>query len=706
MVLENKNVITAIRKQITGGMNRRQSEVKTAAVKRNTEEVRGDKGVDGKQGNEAPDHGGTLSHVHSSAELIQLEKQSTMNKMAARKRQVSECASLLAAPLQAQGKPPGCLKWRHWLPSVVRIPCLVLCLYFFVCSLEFLSTSFRLLAGRTAGSIFQNNELLTNPVVGLMIGVMFTVLVQSSSTCTSVIVSMVASGILDVKYAIPMIMGANIGTSLTNTLVSFTQATDKEQFERAFAGATVHDCFNWLTVSVLLTIEVTTGYLYKLTSLITNSGILNPPANSSQPAEQGAKINIISAITKPLTSTFIQIDKSVLKCWALGHCQEDRLLKVWCKKPTADKNEVEEEVQGEIEQPHLEKCSFLFNMEFLGDKAIGFILFIISLAILSICLIFLVKLLHSLLQGAVADLAKKTINADIPYFPWLTGYIAIVMGAILTFVVQSSSVFTSTLTPLVGCGLISVDRMYPLTLGSNIGTTTTAMLAAMAAEPAMLKSSIQIALVHLFFNLHGIALFYPVPWMRWPLVMCKILGKTTANYRWFAIVYLLLMFFVIPALVLSLSLLGKTALLVVIIPAIILSTLIVLTNVLQNCSPEKLPAFLQNWDFLPEWMHSLDPVDRWLSSLGCCRKYSNIEDMEHEHGDNYSDICKVENSECEEKRKQGQVKFEDFDKSPIFPTISQKNYDPSQKVQQEDFDKVSNEVEEESKLEEVVVSST
>ena len=60
--------------------------------------------------------------------------------------------------------------------------------------------------------------------------------------------------------------------------------------------------------------------------------------------------------------------------------------------------------------------------------------------------------------GAVADLAKKTINADIPHFPWLTGYIAIIMGAVLTFVVQSSSVFTSTLTPLVGCGLISVER--------------------------------------------------------------------------------------------------------------------------------------------------------------------------------------------------------------------------------------------------------
>ena len=123
--------------------------------------------------------------------------------------------------------------------------------------------------------------MLSSPVVGLMIGVLFTVLVQSSSTCTSVIVSMVSSEgrsqpttvmlkltpdssslllqVLDVRTSIPMVMGANIGTSLTSTLVSLTQISDRRQFELAFAGATVHDCFNWLTVTVLLTLEMTTG---------------------------------------------------------------------------------------------------------------------------------------------------------------------------------------------------------------------------------------------------------------------------------------------------------------------------------------------------------------------------------------------------------------------------------------------------------------
>ena len=152
MVLENKNVVKAIRRLVkTGGMNRHPSDSKTAAVKKNTENSRGDAVPEEKQSNEITEHEGNLSTVPSSAELIQMEKQSTRTRIAARKRQVSECASLLAAPLQAQGQPPGCLKWRHWLPSIVRIPCLVLSLYFFICSLEFLSTSFRLLAGKTAG---------------------------------------------------------------------------------------------------------------------------------------------------------------------------------------------------------------------------------------------------------------------------------------------------------------------------------------------------------------------------------------------------------------------------------------------------------------------------------------------------------------------------------------------------------------------------
>ena len=93
-------------------------------------------------------------------------------------------------------------------------------------------------------------------MVGLMIGVLGTVLVQSSSTFTSIIVAAIGGANLKVRIAVPMLMGANIGTSVTNTLVAMTQIGNKKEFERAFSAATVHDMFNWATVLVLFPIEV------------------------------------------------------------------------------------------------------------------------------------------------------------------------------------------------------------------------------------------------------------------------------------------------------------------------------------------------------------------------------------------------------------------------------------------------------------------
>ena len=103
--------------------------------------------------------------------------------------------------------------------------------------------------------MFKEGSFLSNPFVGLMIGVLGTVGVQSSSTFTSIIEAAIGAG-LPVPKAIPMIMGANIGTSVTNTLVAMTQIANRDEFERAFAAATVHDMFNWSTVIVLFTAEV------------------------------------------------------------------------------------------------------------------------------------------------------------------------------------------------------------------------------------------------------------------------------------------------------------------------------------------------------------------------------------------------------------------------------------------------------------------
>ncbi|XP_031705225.1 sodium-dependent phosphate transport protein 2B-like [Anarrhichthys ocellatus] len=251
------------------------------------------------------------------------------------------------------------------------------------------------------------------------------------------------------------------------------------------------------------------------------------------------------------------------------------------------------------------------------------LLLALSLLTLCTCLILIVKLLNSMLKGQVAVIIKKVLNTDFPFpFAWATGYIAMLVGAGMTFIVQSSSVFTSAITPLVGIGVISLERAYPLTLGSNIGTTTTAILAAMASPGETLSNSLQIALCHFFFNIMGILLWYPIPFTRLPIRLARGLGNHTAEYRWFAGLYLFLCFLVLPLSVFGLSLAGWQVLVGVCVPIIALVIFVIITNVMQSRYPRFLPQCLRSWDFLPRPLHSMEPWDAMVTSVfGFCGKH-------------------------------------------------------------------------------------
>merc|ERR1712066_1806 len=163
-----------------------------------------------------------------------------------------------------------------------------------------LSDSFRLLEGKNIGVFFADSTLLNNPVVGVMIGVLVTVLVQSSSTSTTIIVGLVAANV-PVKTAIPMIMGANIGTSVTNTIVSFSQMQNRDEFRRAFACATVHDMFNWLTVIIMVIVESATGFLEKITAAMVTS--LGDTSGNQKPPD------FLKVLTNPFTKAIVKLDK-------------------------------------------------------------------------------------------------------------------------------------------------------------------------------------------------------------------------------------------------------------------------------------------------------------------------------------------------------------------------------------------------------------
>lgn len=214
-------------------------------------------------------------------------------------------------------------------------------MYTFVCSLELLSLAFRLVGGRAANQVISQSQLLQNPIVGLMIGVLVTVLVQSSSTSTSIVVTMVASdrklchriydlptvavpleakpdcrrsAVIEVRKAIPIVMGANIGTSVTNTIVSLMQASDRKEFGLAFAAATVHDMFNWLTVIVLLPIELLFGYLEHSTGWLVERMRLDRPANAT--VDPAPSASFLKTVTKPVISSIVtvRISQATIKC--------------------------------------------------------------------------------------------------------------------------------------------------------------------------------------------------------------------------------------------------------------------------------------------------------------------------------------------------------------------------------------------------------
>ncbi|XP_063100113.1 sodium-dependent phosphate transport protein 2C isoform X2 [Cavia porcellus] len=489
-------------------------------------------------------------------------------------------------------------------------------LYFFICSLDILSSGFQLLGSRMAGDVFKGNVVLSNPVAGLVIGVLVTVLVQSSSTSSSIVVSMVASKLLTVRASVPIIMGVNVGTSITSTLVSMAQSGDRDEFRRAFSGSAVHGIFNWLTVLVLLPLESATALLQWLSALLLGVAHLQPGARAP---------DILKALTKPLTHLIVQLDNDLLASSATGNATNNSLIKQWCSH-SGDMSQGHSNASGAI-SPCTGKnssasedrlpCRHLFVGSVLTDPAVGCILLAGSLLVLSACLVLIVKLLNSVLHGRVAQAVRTVINADFPFpFGWLSGYLAIFVGAGMTFLLQSSSVFTAAIVPLMGVGVISLDRAYPLLLGSNIGTTTTALLAALASPADMLLFAVQVALIHFFFNLAGILLWYTVPILRLPIPLAKRFGDLTARYRWVAVVYLLLTFLLLPLAAFGLSLAGGAVLAAVGVPLVGLVLLLIVVNVLQQHRPSWLPYSLRSWAWLPLCLHSLEPWDHLV--IHCC----------------------------------------------------------------------------------------
>ncbi len=360
----------------------------------------------------------------------------------------------------------------HPLPTPVRAALVLGFIYLFLVGVSSLEAGINIMGADTQERLF---SAVTNPIAGLCVGILGTVLVQSSSASTSVIVGLVASGAIGVDQAVPMVMGANIGTTVTNTLVSLGHVRQSAEFKRAFAAATVHDFFNVMAVALLLPIELLTG--------------------------------IVSGTATRVSEFLVGTSGTEWKS----------PVKAWVKSPVKGLESLWENLAS--------------------GNVLGTLMVLTGLAIVLVSLTLITRNMRTL----VADRVERSMNAVLSKGG---GMIAMALGLVITIAVQSSSITTSILIPLTAAGVLSLRNAYPVTLGANVGTTITALLAAMAASS---PDSLTVALAHTTFNILGIVLLYVIPIARdVPIVLAEGLAAIAVRRRAMAFGYVLMAFIVLP----------------------------------------------------------------------------------------------------------------------------------------------------------------
>lgn len=307
-------------------------------------------------------------------------------------------------------------------------------------------------------------------------------------------------------------------------------------------------------------------------------------------------------MTEPLTKLIIQTDKKVITKIALGKTDgKDKSLIKNCKTEEISVSRVGEETNQTRNVTIItekDTCSFLFEGTKMSDTAVGVILLVFTLAILMPlgCLKFILKILHSMLRSRLAKIVKMQCR-----LPWtiqiphrLPGHFGWCWDDHVA---------------AVQCDLHLGNYTSHRSWNHDLGTTATGIIAALASS-SKLDKALQITFCHLFFNISGIILWYPIPHLRRVQIrFAKSMGNKSAEYRWFAVSYLILLFFIFPATVFGLSLAGWQVLLGVCLPFVLFLLFVIVVNILQRKAPHILLERLQDWEWLPEWLRNLKPLD-------------------------------------------------------------------------------------------------
>lgn len=351
--------------------------------------------------------------------------------------------------------------------STIILKFIVFILLFWV-ALQLLITGFKELNTSYVEQIIISTS---HPFIALFIGLLATALLQSSSTITSMVVALVAAGTITIENATFMIMGANIGTTITSTLVSMGHFSKKKEFRKAIAAGTLHDFFNILTAIIILPLEYYFGFLSQLATYLASFF-----DTSNSIFIGGSSPSWSSIITKPILDFLLAI--------------------------------------------------------FFGQS-----IFIIILA--TLLLYFSIRFIAYQFKKILEDSKSNLLSKKVFRNPLQSLF----SGIIVTSLIQSSSLITSLMVPLVATNKLPLKTAFPFLMGANIGTTLTALLAAMGGSVAGLS----IAFTHLLFNLIGVLILFPFPVIRnIPVNLARRLGKASLKRKLVGLVYTGITFFLLP----------------------------------------------------------------------------------------------------------------------------------------------------------------
>jgi sodium-dependent phosphate cotransporter len=189
-----------------------------------------------------------------------------------------------------------------------------------------------------------------------------------------------------------------------------------------------------------------------------------------------------------------------------------------------------------ITKPVVEFFEWAADLVFSNDAWIGLSVAVGGLALLFFSLVMLVTNLKGALLRQIEGLFRSVFFRN--------DLVAGVVGTITTVLVQSSSVTTSLIVPLAGAGAVKLYRVFPFMLGANIGTTVTGVIAA-AAVVDHKDVAVTVAACHVLFNICGILIWYPL--RRVPIGLAHWYGRLAAQSKRYAFLFLLTVFFVVPA---------------------------------------------------------------------------------------------------------------------------------------------------------------